>query len=63
MESKHVHSGMIVESQQGIAKVLAKDKETEMVLIETQESQEQFAVHCQELSENPQLHSGCDKYY
>ncbi|GAL13971.1 hypothetical protein JCM19233_4981 [Vibrio astriarenae] len=63
MDSERVHSGMMVECHQGIARVLVKDKANDMVLIETQDTHEQLAVHCDELTENIQLHSGCDKYY
>ncbi|CAM4301517.1 hypothetical protein [Vibrio agarivorans] len=63
MDSERVHSGMMVECQQGIARVLVKDKKNNMVLIETQDTNEQLAVHCDDLQENLQLHSGCDRYY
>lgn len=63
MELSEVRQGMLVESAQGSGKVLVIDEVTQSVLIENQQSHEQFAVGVEEIVDDPQLHLGCDKYY
>jgi hypothetical protein len=54
---------MLVECQQGVGKVLVVDEKTNSVLIEDPVSHQQMAVEAEEISDNPQLHNGCDQYY
>ncbi|GAK83479.1 hypothetical protein BIY21_01775 [Vibrio ponticus] len=63
MELSELRRGMLVESAQGSGKVLVIDEVTQSVLIENQQSHEQFAVGVEEIVDDPQLHLGCDKYY
>ncbi|ROV61850.1 hypothetical protein EGH82_03375 [Vibrio ponticus] len=63
MELSELRQGMLVESAQGSGKVLVIDEVTQSVLIENQQSHEQFAVGVEEIVDDPQLHLGCDKYY
>ena len=63
MEFSNIKRGMIIESAQCRGKVLVTDPVTQFVLVEDQQSHEQFAVGVDEIIEDPQLHPGCDKYY
>ncbi|WP_162062422.1 hypothetical protein [Vibrio taketomensis] len=63
MQLSEVKRGMMLESAQGSGKVLVIDEMTQSILIENQNSHEQFAVGIEEIIDDPQLHLGCDKYY
>ena len=53
---------MLVECQQGVEKS-SFDEKTNSVLIEDPVSHQQMAVEAGEITDNPQLHNGCDQYY
>ncbi|MCJ2375962.1 hypothetical protein LNL84_03855 [Vibrio sp. ZSDZ34] len=63
MEFKDVSKGMWVESVHGIGKVLVVDEASQSVLVEQLVHEEQWALSVDEISEDPQLHNGCDQYY
>lgn len=63
MELTDIKQGMLVESAQGVGKVLVVDEVMHSLLIENQQSHHQFYVGIEELVDQPQLHFGCDQYY
>ena len=63
MDISEIKKGMLVECQQGVGKVLVVDEQTRSLLVEHSDSQQQMAVAVDDLIDNPQLHTGCDKYY
>ncbi len=62
MELSQIEKGMWLSCEQGIGKVLVVDQQMQTVLLEDRATQQQFAAEASELYEEPQLHSGCDKY-
>lgn len=63
MDISEIKKGMLVECQQGVGKVLVVDAQTRSLLVEHSDSHQQMAVAVDDLIDNPQLHTGCDKYY
>ena len=63
MDICQIKKGMLVECEQGVGKVLVVDRANQSVLVESRDSHQQFAVHIDELMDDPQLHQGCEKYY
>ncbi len=63
MDISEIKKDMLVECQQGVGKVLVVDEKTNSVLIEDPVSHQQMAVGAGEITDNPQLHNGCDQYY
>lgn len=63
MDIAQIRKGMVVECSQGVGTVLAVDRETQSVLLEKQDTHEQLAVDAGEIEFNPQLHTGCERYY
>lgn len=63
MNINQMRVGMLVECQQGVGRILAVDREADTVLLQGGSSEEQWAVHLDEIESNPQCHDGCDRYY
>ncbi len=63
MEASRIRTGMVVECQQGVGKILAVDREAETVLLSKQGTNEQVAVTFDEIEDDPQLHGGSERYY
>ena len=62
MDTDKITTGMWVESAEGPGRVMAVDKRDQMVLVEGLH-EEQWAVPASSISQEDQLHPGCDKYY
>ncbi|GAL06951.1 hypothetical protein ACFFLZ_10795 [Photobacterium aphoticum] len=63
MQAKDLKPGMWVEHQQGIAEVVEVDHDHNTAIIEKRHDHRRVNVHCDDLDEQPQLHTGCDHYY
>jgi len=63
MDISEIKKGMLVECQQGVGKVLVVDEQSRSLLVEHSDTHQQMAVEADDLIDNPQLHTGCDKYY
>lgn len=63
MEASRIRKGMVVECQEGVGTILVVDREAETVLLSKQGSDQQIAVSFDEIEDDPQLHSGSERYY
>lgn len=63
MQAKDLKRGMWVEYQRGIAEVVDIDQDHNTVIIENMDDHRQLNINCDDLIDQPQLHTGCDRYY
>ncbi|ARR48311.1 hypothetical protein [Photobacterium damselae] len=63
MDIHQIKIGMWIEFPHGIGKVVAIDHLSDSVIIENPNDQQTFQLSCDDLHDQPQLHSGCDQYY
>ncbi|MGF1725159.1 hypothetical protein [Photobacterium nomapromontoriensis] len=63
MQAKDLKLGMWVEYQQGIAEIIDIDQDHNTVIIEKMDDHRRINIHCADLIDQPQLHTGCDSYY
>ncbi|MGF1714833.1 hypothetical protein [Photobacterium chitinilyticum] len=63
MQAKDLKAGMWVECQQGIAEVIDVDLEHNTAIIESMNDHKRININCDDITEQPQLHTGCDSYY
>ena len=63
MQAKELKPGMWVEYQQGVAEVIDIDQKHNTAIIESLNDHRRININCNDLSEQPQLHTGCDRYY
>ncbi|MCG7584610.1 hypothetical protein [Photobacterium sp. OFAV2-7] len=63
MQAKDLKPGMWVECQQGVAEVIDVDQEHNTAIIENMSDHKRININCDDIKEQPQLHTGCDSYY
>ena len=63
MQAKELKPGMWVEYQQGVAEVIDVDQEHNTAIIESMSDHRRININCNDLEDQPQLHTGCDTYY
>ncbi|MBV7261303.1 hypothetical protein L6J37_00115 [Photobacterium sp. WH77] len=63
MQANQLKKGMWVEYPQGIAEVIEIDPDHDTALIENLKDHKRIHIPCSELTDEPQLHSGCGDYY
>ncbi|ELR64633.1 hypothetical protein C942_02204 [Photobacterium marinum] len=63
MQAKDLKPGMRVECQQGVAEVIEVDKAHNTAIIENMSDHKRININCNDLEDQPQLHTGCDLYY
>ncbi|OAN18991.1 hypothetical protein A3K86_01030 [Photobacterium jeanii] len=63
MQAKELKQGMWVEHQHEIAEVIAIDHQANTVIIENQLDHQRSTISCDEITDQPQLHGGCERYY
>ncbi|MGR5079282.1 hypothetical protein [Photobacterium swingsii] len=63
MQASDLKQGMWVEHQHEIAEIIAVDPSNNTVIIENQNDHQRSSVSCEEITDEPQLHTGCDRYY
>ncbi|WP_318499711.1 hypothetical protein [Photobacterium leiognathi] len=63
MEITQLKVGMWVESFHGVGEVIGIDQQNNAVIIEHKDDHQLRSVECNELVDQPQLHTGCDRYY
>ena len=63
MQAKELKPGMWVEYQQGVAEVIDVDQDHNTAIIENMSDHRRININCNDLVDQPQLHTGCDNYY
>ncbi len=63
MQAKDLKPGMWVECQQGVAEVIDVDQAHNTAIIENMSDHKRININCDDIKEQPQLHTGCDIYY
>lgn len=63
MEITQLKVGMWVESFHGVGKVIGIDQQNNAVIVEHRNDQQLRSIRSDEIIEQPQLHTGCDRYY
>ncbi len=63
MQAKDLKPGMWVECRQGVAEVIELDQVHNTAIIESMRDHKRININCDEIQDQPQLHSGCDIYY
>ncbi|MEH6532522.1 MAG: hypothetical protein V7735_14465 [Photobacterium frigidiphilum] len=63
MQIKDLKQGMWIECQQGVAKIISIDQAHNSVIIENRDDHTRNTIKCDDITDQPQLHTGCDSYY
>ncbi|MEJ2765831.1 hypothetical protein VV869_17910 [Photobacterium sp. MCCC 1A19761] len=63
MQAKDLKRGMWVECREGVAEVIDIDVEHNTAIVENMRDHKRINVNCDDIKEQPQLHTGCDSYY
>lgn len=63
MQAKDLKPGMWVECREGVAEVIDIDVEHNTAIVENMRDHKRININCDDINEQPQLHTGCDSYY
>ncbi|KLV02450.1 malate dehydrogenase [Photobacterium aquae] len=63
MQARDLKRGMWVEYHHSVAEVVDIDPDNNTAIIESTTDHRRINVNCNDLADQPQLHTGCDHYY
>ncbi|MGF1681990.1 hypothetical protein [Photobacterium minamisatsumaniensis] len=63
MQATELKPGMRVECQHGVAEIIDIDQTHNTAIIESMADHRRVNINCDDIIDQPQLHTGCDSYY